>query len=416
MEPTKLIVLLIFVACYTIALSRKVKLAYASIGAALCLLLFGIVKPEDAILKAINWNVLGIYWGFMMVSYAFMKSGMPELIANKFLVKVKTEKYVIFSLCVFTALISSFMENVATVLIVAPIAIAMAKKLKSSLFPYLVAIAISSNVVTTVSMIADPPSLILAMETGMGFLDFYWFQNKPGLGTLTIIGVGIALLSLLLIFRKFNKKVDVEPEKINVKSAALLLFAGSIIALAIAPNFGFSPGIVGLIVGMLAILIEREHVKEMFKEFDWNSFMFIFGIFIVIFSVNDSGLLKDIASMLVQSGLRNPALMLAFVIWVSVALSSFIDNVPFAMLMIPVCTHLASLSGMSPWPLLFGMLVGTGIGGNITPIGATANVFACGILEKQGYKIKLKEYIKIGLPFSVVAVAIVHILLQIFWL
>ncbi len=140
------------------------------------------------------------------------------------------------------------------------------------------------------------------------------------------------------------------------------------------------------------------------------------GVFVVIYTVNNSGLLKDFTAFLVRSGFTSPSLTLGFFTWISVALSAFMDNVPYTVLMIPVCINQAGLIGISQWPLLYGMLVGTGIGGNITPVGATANVFACGILEKNGYKVELKEYLKIGIPFSVAAVATVHILLQIFWL
>jgi Na+/H+ antiporter NhaD/arsenite permease-like protein len=108
--------------------------------------------------------------------------------------------------------------------------------------------------------------------------------------------------------------------------------------------------------------------------------------------------------------------MLAVVTWLSVALSSFMDNVPYTILMIPVCKSLAASLGIVAWPLLYGMLIGTGIGGNITPVGATANVFACGILEKHGHKVPLGKYLKISIPFSVAAVATAHVLLQLIWL
>jgi len=412
----KIIVLLIFVACYALALSRKVKLAYASLGASALLFVFGILKFEDAIFKAIKWDVLGIYWGFMMVSFVFMKSRMPELMANKILTKVKTEKYAILSLSAVTAFLSAFMENVGVVLIMAPVAIAIAKKLNSSLFYYLIAIAISSNVVTTVTMVADPPPIILALETGMKPLDFYWFQGRPGLGTLTIFGVIAAMLTLLVQFRKMNKRVDVIPETVEVTKGASILFIGGVAALFAAPGVGISVGIVGFAVGLISLYMGRSDIKEMLFEFDWNSFLFIVGVFMVIFTLNASGLLKDFAGFIVDSGSKDPTFMLAFLTWISVVFSSFMDNVPYTILMIPVCQHLAELIGMSAWPLLYGMLVGTGTGGNITPVGAAANVFACGILEKHGYKIILKEYLKIGVPFSVAAVATVHILLQIFWM
>lgn len=412
----KIIVLLIFAGCYSLALSRKVKLAYASLGASALLLASGILKIEDAVFNAIKWDVLGIYWGFMMVSFVFMKSRMPDFIAMKLLKMVRVEKYAILSLCVLTAFLSAFMENVGVVLIMAPVAITIAKLLNSSLFRYMVAIAISSNVVTTVTMVADPPSIILALETGMKPLDFYWFNGRPGLGTLTIFGVIAAMSTLLFQFRNMNKKVEIETEKIYVTKGASALFALGVPALAIAPELGIKVGIVGFAVGAIALYMGRQDIKEMLFEFDWDSFLFIVGIFMVIFSLSASGILMDFSEFLVKSGFKDPAFMLAFVTWVSVAASSFMDNVPYTILMIPVCRNLAEIIGMSAWPLLFGMLVGTGIGGNITPVGAAANVFACGILEKNGYKIVLKEYLKIGVPFSIAAVATVHILLQIFWL
>ena len=412
----KTLVLLVFAACYALALSRRVKIAYASLGASALLLVLGILSPGDAFFKAIKWDVLGIYWGFMMVSFVFMKSRMPELIANKILAKVKREKYAILSLAAITAFLSALMENVGVVLIMAPVALEITRKLDSSLFHYLIAIAISSNVVTTVSMIADPPSIILALETGMKPLDFYWFQGRPGLGTLTFFGVIAALSTLLIQFRKMDKPVNVEPEKIEVTKGGSVLFVGGVAALALAPEFGISVGIVGLIAGLISLYMGRQDIKEMIVEFDWNSMLFIVGVFMVIFSLNASGLLKDFSQAIVGAGFRDPTFMLAFLTWISVAFSSFMDNVPYTILMIPVCQNLAELIGISAWPLLYGMIVGTGTGGNITPVGAAANVFACGILEKHGYQITLKEYLKIGVPFSVAAVATVHLLVQIFWL
>lgn len=412
----KFYILLIFIGCYALALSRKVKIAYASLGATLVLLFFGFVSIEDAFFRAIKWDVLGIYWGFMMLSFVFMKSRMPELLANQILLRVKKEKYAILSLSAVTAFLSAFMENVGVVLIMAPVAIEVAKKLNSSLFYYLVSIAISSNVVTTVTMVADPPSIILALETGLRPIDFYWFQGKPGLGTMTIIGVIVALLTLLIQFRKMNKEVSVQPQKVEVEFGASYLFVAGVTALFLAPEFGISVGVVGLTVGIISLYMGRSYIKEMFLEFDWNSFFFIIGVFVVIFALNSSGLLKDFTGLIVSEGFTNPSLVLAILTWISVAFSSFMDNVPYTVLMIPVCQHLAELIGISAWPLLFGMIVGTGTGGNITPVGAAANVFACGILEKHGYRIVLKEYLKIGIPFSCSAVATIHLLIEFFWM
>jgi Na+/H+ antiporter NhaD/arsenite permease-like protein len=151
-------------------------------------------------------------------------------------------------------------------------------------------------------------------------------------------------------------------------------------------------------------------------EFDWNSFLFIVGVFMVIHTLTLSGLLDAFGRRVVGAGLTQPSAMLALLTWISVALSSFMDNVPYTILMIPVCQGLAASLGIAAWPLLYGMLIGTGVGGNISPVGATANVFACGILEKHGHKVPLGQYLKISIPFSVAAVATAHILLQLIWL
>jgi Na+/H+ antiporter NhaD/arsenite permease-like protein len=412
----KIIVLVVFISCYALALSRKVKIAYASLGASAVLMLLGLLKPSDALLKAVNWDVLGIYWGFMMVSHTFMLSRMPELIANRLLTKIKVEKYVIFALCALTALLSSVMENVGVVLMMAPVAVALSKRLQSDLFNYMIAIAISSNVVTTLTMVADPPSIILGMETGMRPLDFYFFQGRIGLGTITFIGVLVALGTLLIQFRWMNQTVDVEREKIPTSKGASVLFGLGVAGLMIGPEFGIRPGVVGLTAGLIALWMGRQHIKEMMVEFDWNSLLFICGVFMVVYTLSASGLLTDFGHWVVRAGFDNTTAMLAFLVWVSVVLSAIMDNVPYTILMIPVCQSLAASIGVEAWALLFGMLIGTGIGGNITPVGATANVFACGMLERHGIKVPIGRYLKLSLPFSVAAVAAAHLLIQLIWL
>jgi len=412
----KLITIFIFLAVYALAMSRKVKIAYASVAGAALLLLFGVISPQTALLQTIRWDVLGIYWGFMMVSMIFAESRIPVWIANRIAMRMGTERYVIFGLCAFTALISAFMENVGVVLMMAPIAIEISKRTKTSLVPLMISVAISANVVTTLTMISDPPALVLAMETGMRFFDFYWFQGRLSLGVVTLFGVIAALMSLLVMFRRMDKKVSMPARCIKLDYVPLAIFLAGVAALAIGPYFGLSPGVVGVAAGIASLAAGRSKAKSMLMDFDWNSFFFIMGIFVVIGSLEASGLLVDFVGAIGGLGISDAAVLLALVIWISVAASSFIDNVPYTVLMIPVCMQLAAAVGMNPYPLYFGMLIGTGIGGNITPVGATANVFAMGILEKHGYKVKLKEYMKISVPFSLVAVLVSHVLLQLLWL
>lgn len=411
----QIIILPIFIACYALALSRKVKLAYVSVISLAALIIIGVVSWQDTFFKAIQWDVLAVIWGFMMVSFIFSESKMPELIANKILTHIKTEKYALLAICAVAAFLSAFMANVAVLFLMAPVAIQMARKLGSPLFPYIVSVGVSANMVTTTTMIADPPALILAIQTGMTPADFYWFQGRVGLGAITTVGVIAALLTLLIIFRKMNKRIEIEHEVIPVKKAPSILFVVGVIALALAPEFHVSLGLIGIIVGIVAIIIGRKDAKRMIKEFDWNSLIFLAGIFGVIYALASSGILADFAQGIVNSGISSPSILLVVLVWMSVGLSSFMDSSAYAVLMIPVCQQLAGLANMSVWPLLYGTLIGTGSGSNILPMGAATNVFACGLLEKNSCLVSTKEYIKIGLPLSVVAVGVANILLWIFW-
>jgi Na+/H+ antiporter NhaD/arsenite permease-like protein len=411
----QILILPIFIACYALALSRKVKLSYTSIGSLIALIILGIVSWQDTIFQAIQWDVLAVIWGFMMVSFIFSESKMPELIANKILTHIKIEKYALLALCAVAAFLSAFMANVAVLFLMAPVAMQMARKLGSPLFPYIVSVGVCSNMVTTTTMIADPPALILAIQTGMTPLDFYWLQGRLGLGAITIIGVIAALLTLLVLFRKMNKKIDIEPEKIKVTKLPTILFLVGVIVLALSPEIGLSLGVVGLAVGIIALAIGHKNAKKMLVEFDWDSLIFLAGIFGVIYAVSTSGLLTDFAQGIINIGIGNPGMLLAFLVWLSVGLSSFIDPNAYTVLMIPVCQQLSNFTGISAWPLLFGTLIGTGSGANILPMGAATNVFACGLLEKNNCLVSTKEYIKIGLPLSVVAVGVANLLLWLFW-
>ncbi|XHH09130.1 MAG: SLC13 family permease [Candidatus Bathyarchaeia archaeon] len=411
----QILILPIFIACYALALSRKVKLAYTSIGALIALIVLGIVSWQSAIFEAIQWDVLAVIWGFMMVSFIFSESKMPELIANKILTHIKTEKYALLALCAVAAFLSAFMANVAVLFLMAPVAIQMARKLGSPLFPYIVSVGVCANMVTTTTMIADPPALILAIQTGMTPLDFYLFQGRLGLGAITVVGVVAALLTLLVLFRKMNKKIEIEPEKIKVTKLPTILFIIGVIVLALAPEIGLNLGVVGLAVGIVALIIGHKKAKHMIKEFDWDSLIFLAGIFGVIYTLSTSGLLTDFAEGIIGMGISNPGVLLTFLVWLSVGLSSFIDPNAYTVLMIPVCQQLATFTGMSAFPLLFGTLIGTGSGANILPMGAATNVFACGLLEKNSCLVSTKEYIKIGLPLSVVAVGVANLLLWLLW-
>jgi len=268
----KIATLVIFITCYGLVISRKVKIAYVALVSALLLLLIllpsGAMTPQQAY-DSISWDVLGIYWGFLMLSIIFSRSGVPAHLAKHILHRAKSEGKALLALCALTAFVSSFLENVGTVLIIAPIAIEVARRTKSSLFVYLVSIAISANMVTTVSMIADPPAMILASETRMTFMNFYWFQGRLGLGIISILGAMAGLAALYFIhFRKMEKQVRIEEEKIKIDYAPSVLFIGGVLVLAMNSYIGVRVGLIGLTIGIIALVLGRKVIREMIVDFD----------------------------------------------------------------------------------------------------------------------------------------------------
>jgi Na+/H+ antiporter NhaD/arsenite permease-like protein len=372
------------------------------------------MDPSTALIRSINWSVMAIYLGYGLLSTALQQDNVPSAVANWILPRLKKEKYALLFLCVLAAVLSSFMPNPVVVLMLAPLAIEMATRLNASLFLYLIGLAISANVVTTVSMVADPPATILAMETGMRFIDFYWFQGRISLGAISVVGIAAALSTLIFQFRHLNNRVSIQHQPTKLGWGGLAVFAGSVLVLSFLPaEYAWA---VGVGVGVFSALLLRRKSGAALKEFDWASLAFLAGIFIVVAALEQVGLLRDVADWISGTGISSTAVMLAIIIWISVALSSFIDNVPYTILMIPVCTYIAQTMNVSPWPFFFGMLIGTGIGGNITPVGATANVLACGMLEKRNCTIELGKYMMISVPFSVAAVLSSQLLLQWIWL
>jgi Na+/H+ antiporter NhaD/arsenite permease-like protein len=412
----------IFALAYIVILWRKINIAFVSLTAAGLLIVLGITDPARAFLVAVNWDVIALYWGYSMLAFAFLKSAVPSLLVNKMLSRVRKEKYAVLMLCIIAMVLSSAMPNPVVVVMLAPIAIEMSEKLKGNLFRYMIALAVCANMVTTVSMIADPPALILALSTGMQFLDFYWFQGKIGLGTISILGIGVSLFVVLFQFRKLSAPVTIPAETIRISWGPTIIFLASVLVLAAVPWNSLGEwnhvGIVGLVVGAICLsgAFRKGYLKDMLKESDIGTLAFLVGIFICVATIEEVGLLQDFSLWLGGLGLKNTFVYLAIFTWLSVLLSAFIDNVPFTVLMIPVCAGVAEALGVSPWPFYFGMLIGTGIGGNLTPVGATANVLACGILEKRGYTITLGGFARIAYPLTFSAVMAAFLLVALVWL
>ena len=419
----KLFVIIVFLLTYLsiVFFHRKVNPLWFLFAGVALILTFGGIDAKEAFLS-IDFNVLGVFIGTMILSALFIYSNVPAFLAVKLVGLSKNVGMALLYVCILSSFISSFTENVATVLIVAPIAFEVARKLKANPVPFLIGIAISSNLQGSATLIGDPPSMILAGFHKMNFMDFFWMKGRPGIAFAVEIGAIASLGVLYLLFRKFKEKThDIQEIKVKTWVPAVLIGL-KISALTISSFIVNKPyytiALICLFFGGLGFIWYEIFNKEKFsfvKNIDWHTFLFLIGVFVLIGALSHVGVIEDIARFL--SGITGGNVFMAFslIVWVSVLLSSFIDNIPYVTAMLPVAKIMSENMGINPELLFFGLLIGATLGGNITPIGASANIVSVGMLRDRGYKVSFGEFLKIGLPFTLAAVTAAYLFLWFIW-
>ena len=421
MHPT-IISLFIFILAYVFFVIKSDKRSYIAVAGALLLVLFGVLRPSQAFF-AINWNVMGIFVGTLVISEIFIESKVPAFLAEFIVNKSKNTAWAILSICLLTGFISAFIENVATVLIVAPIALSLAKRLKINPVNMMIAIAVSSNLQGCATLIGDPPSMLLGGFAKMNFMDFFFYKGKPSIFFAVELGAFVSFLMLCNIFSHHRKKVDIHLSQERHDWIPSIMLVVLIVLLALSSfidkDFSYSAGILCMIFGFIALIYRRivsniPYTKTI-KGLDWDTTMFLAGVFVLVGSVTQTGWLDRFSIFL--SGLVGENIFMGYtvLVFMSILLSAFIDNVPFLAAMLPVAISISNRLGISPSLLLFGLLIGTSLGGNITPIGASANIVACGLLKKEGYNVSFGQFMRIGLPFTIAAVIPACLFIWVVW-
>ncbi len=419
---SSIIALSVFLIAYILFVFLPGKRTHVAVISSVSLVLIGAISPREA-LYAVNWNVMGIFVGTLIVADVFMESRVPAYIAEIIVDKAKSTTWAILYICALSGFISAFVENVATVLIVAPIALALAKKLKINPMNMMIAIAVSSNLQGTATLIGDPPSMLLGGFAKMNFMDFFFYKGRPSIFFAVELGAIASFPVLYFIFRRHKTKarlIAVEKVRSWVPTVILVL----LIALLAGSSFfdtGFSymAGIICVIFGVISIAWERyvnkKSIVQGLKKLDWETTFFLLGVFVLVGSITLTGWIDKASGFL--SGLVGTNIFLGYtlLVFISVILSAFIDNVPFLAAMLPVAISMSARLGINPSLFLFGLLIGASLGGNITPIGASANIVACGLLKKEGYEVKFKDFMKIGVPFTAVAVTAAYLVVWFIW-
>ena len=422
MVEGRIAALVVFILVYALFVLLPNKRTVVALCGAGLLMLLGVISPGDAAL-AINWNVMGIFVGTLVVADIFMESRVPAYLAEVIVDKAKNTAWAILFLCILTGFISAFVENVATVLIVAPIAMSLAKKLRINPTKMMIAIAVSSNLQGTATLIGDPPSMLLGGFAKMNFMDFFFYHARPSIFFAVEIGAITSFFVLYFIFGTHRQKtalVSIEKVKSWVPTIGLVLL---IVLLAgssfFDTGFSYMAGVLCMIFGIGLIvwnkLTNGSSVIKGIKSLDWDTTFFLIGVFILVGSITLTGWIDTISAYLSNLVGKDIFLGYTLIVFISVFVSAFVDNVPFLAAMLPVAISMSQRLGVNPSLFLFGLLIGASLGGNITPIGASANIVACGMLRKEGYTVRFGEFVKIGLPFTLAAVTPAYLFVWLIW-
>jgi Na+/H+ antiporter NhaD/arsenite permease-like protein len=406
----KFAMLAIAVVMYGLVISFPHKKAWFSLGAAVIVIVLGVISPQKAVFQLVNWNVLLIYVGSLVIADLFIYSRVPAHLADRIVDSTPSLGLGIVFILVMTGIISAFVENVATVLVMAPIAMALSRKVGMKPTVFMVGLAVMANLQGTATLVGDPPSMIFASYAGYSFNDFFIHQGRLSIFFAVQAGALVGALYFYVYFRKYGKvHIDLAVEKIvSWLPAALLVLM--IAGLAAISFFFEGLSVSGLWCMILAaagliwyVFVRKEPLKEvarLVKGLDWETIAFLVGIFIVIGAISELGLLDDLSRILERLISGNMLLGFVVIVVISVLLSGFIDNVPYIIVMLPVAASLASSLGLPQELYMFGLLIGSCLGGNLTPFGASANVVATGLCKKEGTVVGFGEWVKVAGPFT----------------
>ena len=423
-ETLKLVALVLFALMYVGIIGFSKYKMWVAMVTAITFVALGIL-PIDEVPAAVNWNALMMIAGTMLIVYYFIESQMPNRIADALLRKAPNVMWVTILMSLFSGIVSAFIDNVATVLMVAPVGIAVCKKLKINPVGMILSIAVSSNLQGAATLVGDTTSIMLAAHAKMDFMSFFCMKGRPGMFFAVELGALATVPIMMFLFRKDKQPVhsDAHTEvRDHIPSVMLILMVVLLIAASFLPDKPETTnGLICMVLAVVTIVLEalREKgsrgMKGALESVDLETLVLLLSLFCVIAGVSNIGIIDDFAQWIVKVGGDNLFLLYTMIVWGSVLISAFVDNIPYVATMLPVLSVVTAHMGVEPYLLYFGLLCGATLGGNLTPVGASANITATGLLRKQGYEVKFRDFARIGIPFTLTAVMVGYLFIWIFW-
>lgn len=404
----------IFLFIYAIIISEKIHRTVIAMVGAMVLIGIGIINLDLAV-ESIDFNTIGLLVGMMIIVGITRETGVFEYLAIKAAKGARGEPIKIISaLCLITAILSAFLDNVTTVLLIVPVTFAIASKLEINPIPLLIPEIMASNIGGTATLIGDPPNIMIGSATKLGFMDFIL--------NLTPIVVVILFITIFLLQLIFRKHITADPalkasimdldEKEQIKDMPLLrkclLALGlTVLGFVIHQYVHMESAVIALMGATFLMLITKKNPEKALHTVEWQVIFFFIGLFVLVGALEHVGVIEELAiwalgitgSSIIATGM--------LVLWLSAIGSAFVDNIPFVATMIPLIQDMGRLGGIAAADLNFlwwSLSLGACLGGNGTIIGATANVVVIGMAEKRGFPITFSHYFKIAFPLMIMSI------------
>ncbi|KPU27913.1 membrane protein [Caloranaerobacter sp. TR13] len=414
---------IIFILTYAFIISEKIsRTAVALLGAAIMLGL-KVISQEYAF-KSIDFNTIGLLIGMMIIITITKRTGVFQYIAIKSAKLAKGDPWkIILSFSIITAISSALLDNVTTVLLIAPVTLVITDTLNLNPIPFLLPEILSANIGGTATLIGDPPNIMIGSATDLGFLDFLF-----NLGPVVVIIFMVVIFILKLIYGK-ELKVDEEHKKhimdfdeykaikdYNLLKKSLIVLGLTIIGFTLHQIFEFESATIALIGASILLVLSKINPEEILIELEWTTIFFFAGLFILVGALEEVGIIEAIAEKVVFLTKGNLFLTALMILWVSAIASAFIDNIPFVATMIPLIKSIGAMSNINTIPLWWALALGACLGGNGSLVGASANVIVAGMLEKTKYRLTFIDFIKVGFPIMIISILISTAYLIVFYI
>jgi Na+/H+ antiporter NhaD/arsenite permease-like protein len=407
---------IVFLLTYVLIIWDKLPRMVVAMGGGIVMLLLGFLTQETALKDDIDFNTIGLLTGMMILVTIIRRTGVFEALAIWSASITRGEPLRLLALLSFiTAIVSAFLDNVTTVLLIVPVTLTLTKMLQVNPVPFLISEIVASNIGGTATLIGDPPNIMIGSATGLDFNSFI-----INLAPISIIILAVTIALLLLIYRKdlqideknreailqLNCKEEIRDWQLLKKSLAVL--ALTIVAFVLHGYLQLESATIALSGAVLLMLVSRAAPEEVLTEVEWPTIFFFVGLFVLVGGLKATGVIGELAqwSLGVTKGDLQQTSVL--VLWVSAIASAFIDNIPFVATMIPMLQEMGQLSGMNMEPLWWSLALGACLGGNGTLIGASANVIVAGIAEKNGVRLYFIQYLKIAFPLMIISIIFCH--------